>query len=92
MVPLLLHDERLSGAVGVQRWLTAERDVHLVDPSSLSDAAAAVEAACNVWGGAYHLLVPVPYGAVTIPEPWRTLVLDTEGYSAGRVEVQGDYG
>lgn len=78
MDPLLLHDEPMNGAVGVQRWLTAERDVHLVDPSSLSDAAAAVEAVCNVWGGAYHLLVPVPDGEVTIPEPWRTLVLDTD--------------
>jgi hypothetical protein len=77
MVPLLLHDEPLNGAVGIQRWLTARREVHLVDPSSLADAAAAVEEACNIWGGAYHPLVPVPGGAVDIPEPWRTLVLDT---------------
>src|SRR6266704_5102768 len=78
MNPLLLHDDPLNGAVGVERWLTADRNVHLVNPSSFPDAAEALEAACNVWGGAYDLLVPVPDGAVTIPEPWRTLIVDTD--------------
>src|SRR5215813_11360684 len=78
MEPLLLHDEPLNRAIGVQRWLTAKRNVHLVDPSSLSAAVSAVEAVCNIWGGAYHLLVPVPDGAGSIPEPWRTLVVDTD--------------
>jgi hypothetical protein len=90
MDPLLLRDDPLSGAVGVQRWLTAERSVHLVDPSSFSDAVAAVEAACNIWGGAYHLLVPVPDGSETIPEPWRTLVSDTDPgrtFARGRLPV-----
>jgi hypothetical protein len=77
MDSLLLGDEPLKGAVGVQRWLTAKREVHLVDPSSLADAAAAVEEACNIWGGAYHSLVPVPDGAMSVPEPWRTVIADT---------------
>jgi hypothetical protein len=75
--PLLLHDEPLTGAFGVRRWVTTQRDVHLVDAASLADATAAVEAACNIWGGAYHLLVPVPENATVIPEPWQTLVRDT---------------
>jgi hypothetical protein len=86
MDPLLLGDDPLSGAIGVQRWLTTERNVHLVNVSSFPDALAAVEAACNVWGGAYHLLVPVPDGATTIPEPWRTLVVDTD---PARTAVRG---
>lgn len=75
---LLLGDTPLHGSVGVQRWLTPERNVHLVNPSSGDDAAGAIESACNIWGGAYHVLVPVPDGATDIDEPWRTLAALTD--------------
>jgi hypothetical protein len=84
MDPLLPGDDPLSGAVGVQRWLTTARNVHLVDPLSFPDVVAAVEATCNLWSGAYHPLVPVPDGATTIPQPWRTLVVDTDQTRRGR--------
>jgi hypothetical protein len=74
----LLDESPLAGPVAVSRWLPAERDAHLVDPSRLSDATAAVESVCNIWGGAYHLLIPIPDRATSIPDPWLTLVVNTD--------------
>lgn len=77
MCPHLLDDEPLTGTIGVRRWLTPERDAHLVDADNLTDAIGAVEAVCNIWGGAYHLLIPIVEGAPDLPEPWRTLMQET---------------
>jgi hypothetical protein len=74
---LLLDDEPLSGPVGVTRWLSTSRRVHLVAQTSLDDAMNALGAVCNIWGGAYDLLVPLPDEARSIPEPWSTLVADS---------------
>jgi hypothetical protein len=84
--PLLLRDAPRTGTVGMQRWLTTVRDAHLVDPTSIPDAVKALESVCNIWGGAYHLLIPVPDEAVDIPEPWRTIVAATD---VARTVVRG---
>ena len=86
MPPQLLDDEPLNGAVGVRRWLTAERDAHLVDAGDLTDAIGTVEAVCNIWGGAYHLLVPVPEAESQLPAPWKGLMKDTR---LSRTAVRG---
>jgi hypothetical protein len=71
---MLLTEERLSGTRAVRRWLAAERNVQLVSADDVEDVASAIEEACNVWGGAYHPLVPIASGATAIVEPWATLV------------------
>jgi hypothetical protein len=70
----LLDNEQLNGPVGVRRWLTLERDAHLVDAHDLGDAIDVVEQLCNIWGGAYHLLIPVADEAMALPSPWADLM------------------
>lgn len=86
MDTLLLGDSPIVGAKGVQRWLTTARDAHLVDAASVSDAAQAIEDVCNIWGGAYHLLVPIPHETDGLPPHWMRLVADTD---VSRTAVRG---
>lgn len=78
MNDLLLAETALQGSIGVQRWLTPARNAYLVDPGSQEHAGQAVESACNTWGGAYHVLVPVHAGATDIDGPWAALLKLTD--------------
>lgn len=78
---LLLSDERLSGPVGVRRYVRPARSAHLVDRDSLADATALVKQLCDTWGGAYHLMIPVKRDTNEIAEPWLTLLRDSSPHA-----------
>lgn len=67
----LLDERRLVGLHGIRRLLAPERAALAIDASDLSDAAVAIEAACQRWGGGCFPLLPAADSDPVLSERWQ---------------------
>jgi hypothetical protein len=74
MVPGLLDEATLDGAYGILRRFGPPRMALFVDRTSVADAHAAIEEACQAWGGASSLLLPVERGAAALDSVWHAIL------------------
>jgi len=72
----LLDESHIDGAFPVLRRFGPPRRALLVDRDDAADGLAAVEEACQIWGGASTLLLPVGRGSDTLDRAWQK-ILDT---------------
>lgn len=69
----LLDQGALAGSVPVRRQFGPPRRALFVDRSDIEDAQRAVDEACQVWGGAATLLLPVDRDATALTPTWRAI-------------------
>lgn len=73
-LPELLDDQRLEGLHGIERRLGPKRPALAVKSHDLSDAAEAIEHACQLWGGASYPLLPAVDDNPPLTDRWQNFL------------------